>query len=155
LSELQAAVLLPQLAKLDQRNSLRRKSAQLVRTHTQSINSIQWIGGEQTDDAQPSYYKLGWLLNEKQPRDEWLMQARKLNLPLDAGFSGFVKRSARRCRRIGELPHSRAMASRLVLLHHPVLLSDGTELAILCERLQRVAMTFSRGSSQISEENPA
>jgi dTDP-4-amino-4,6-dideoxygalactose transaminase len=122
LSELQAAVLLPQLERLDERNQRRRTAAKLLRqTESPALN---WIGNERPQDHCPSYYKVGWLVAEGCDRAEVMRRSAELGVSLQPGFRGFHKRSERRCGRIGELKNGATMAERLLLLHHPYLLGE-------------------------------
>ena len=67
----------------------------------------------------------------------FLAAVRAEGVALDAGFRGFVKRSARRCRVAGELTESAKAAERTVILHHPVLLESE-------ETIDRVAMALEK-----------
>ena len=60
-------------------------------------------------------------------REAFIAAVRAEGVALDAGFRGFTRRSERRCRKIGQLEHSRRAAESTVLLHHPVLL-EGPEV---------------------------
>jgi dTDP-4-amino-4,6-dideoxygalactose transaminase len=123
LSELQAAVLLPQLARLDERNRKRQNSNHPT--------------------VEPSFYKFAWLVDvgnapPRLSRDALVAAAQSQRVPLDVGFRGFARRSARRCRTVGDLRHGVAAAEKTVLLHHPVLLSGEVELAQMIDRLDDV-----------------
>lgn len=134
LSELQAAVLVPQLARLSDRNQARQAAAaqlyQLLADHPQ----LRMIGGD--DLHQASYYKIGIALGDerlqRQTRDEWTAAARQQGIPLDAGFRSFTHRSRRRCRQAGSLEQSHRAGTQLAVLHHPILLTDP-------QNLQRIA----------------
>ena len=66
LSELQAAVLRPQLTKLDFRNQKRWLNVQYLRTHLQDLPWRTPNGC--TDDLLPAFFKLGWFVtNLSQP----------------------------------------------------------------------------------------
>lgn len=122
LSELQAAVILPQLDQLEPRNQLRIKRLQKLRGRLQPIakclRPIAWCGD------QPSFYKHAWLCDTAQ-RVRYLTQKAESNgLPLGRGFRGFYKRPVSQARKIGELPQATVAAERTILLHHPILLQD-------------------------------
>lgn len=125
LSELQAAVLLPQLDTLDERNQRRRASVQQLLASLSADRRLRPVVSNPAT-CRPSYYKLAFQFEpatqEEQARDEWVRAARAEGVAIDTGFRGFVRRSARRCRQIGRLVHSQSAASSTVILHHPVLL---------------------------------
>ena len=59
-------------------------------------------------------------------------------IPIDTGFRGFIERTKRRCRKRGELPHSRAAAEGTLLLHHPVLLQEEEKIRQVANNLGEV-----------------
>jgi len=138
LSELQGAVLLPQLERLDDRNRQRRASIQRILAATTGHRTLQPI--QNRHDANPSFYKLAWLYFGEQTkggrtREQFLAAAQAERIPLDSGFRGFALRSSRRCHVAGELTHSAQAAARTVVLHHPVLLADETEVDRIVDKL--------------------
>jgi dTDP-4-amino-4,6-dideoxygalactose transaminase len=136
LSELQAAVLLPQLAQLDARNRERRAAAERILAATAKFSQLQTV--QNRPGAEPSFYKLAWLWphGEDGPsREAFLAAARSARVPLDAGFRGFARRSSRRCRVAGSLEHSVRAAEQTVVLHHPVLLAGDAQLDRMIPRL--------------------
>jgi dTDP-4-amino-4,6-dideoxygalactose transaminase len=139
LSEMQAAVLLPQLQQLDQRNRLRRSQASILGDALKLVTALSPI--TTLDRGAASLYKLGWQLQSPDPsaltRDIVLQAAWKIGADLGAGFRGFARRGERRCRRVGELPNSEAAAQQTILLHHSLFLTATTE------ELQWLAATLS------------
>ncbi len=136
LSQLQAAVLLPQITKLEERNRYRFKQAEQLRNLWQTHPNVVLPVVEPGD--RPSYYKLGFQWNGPaaatatvSPRDELVTRFRQAGLPLDSGFRGFAKRTGRRCRVATALKHSILAADQTILLHHPVLLGDDRLIALL------------------------
>jgi dTDP-4-amino-4,6-dideoxygalactose transaminase len=144
LSELQAAVLLPQLDKLGERNERRRgaieRLLQLV-GQTPVLRPLENPAG-----AAPSYYKFAWLYSECAiwPREEFLAKAQERRVPVDAGFRGFARRTERRCRHGTALVNAAAAAERTVLLHHPLLLCADSELSHAAAELRGLAEMASR-----------
>ena len=127
LSELQAAVLGPQLSKLASRNRKRRERARLlVNLARQQAGHL--IPVEHRKNDEPVFYKLAWRYQRSTPeavnRSELVTAWQARGIPIDTGFRGFVERTKRRCRKSGTLPHSRAAAEGTLLLHHPVLLQE-------------------------------
>ena len=131
LSELQAAVLLPQIPKLAGRNEIRWRNVQRL---------IKAVGGQSIfrpipqliDGDVPAFYKLGWMLSPalnaptdteaEQIRQDFVRNLQQRGLPFDSGFRGFAKRTSQRCRVVGDLPNARKAATSTLLMHHPVLL---------------------------------
>ena len=90
LSELQAAVLRPQLRKLDERNRIRSENIVIVRQATAPIS--EWLRPvEQMATSRPSFYKFAWSFvpAEEKPelRDDLLSEIIAARLPIGPGFS--------------------------------------------------------------------
>ncbi len=125
MSELQAAVLLPQLELLDQRNKVRAENARRLRRATAGITGLQSPAETRSRDT-PAYYKLAWQVDNKRlrsTRKEIVAALQAEMAPIDEGFRGFAKRSGRRCRRLTELTNARLAAEQTLVLHHPALLA--------------------------------
>lgn len=131
LSELQAAVLAPQVQRLDERNRQRRAAVDRILAATARYRVLRPL--QNRPNAQPSFYKLAWLFGGEQAqppcsRQSFLAAAQAQRIPLAAGFRGFALRSSRRCRVTGDLVHSAAAAKQTIVLHHPVLLTEDEEI---------------------------
>jgi perosamine synthetase len=135
LSELQAAVLLPQLELLPA-STLRRREVAATILGGLSHPNAPLLGGKTWhpvgEPPQSAYYKLGLWYNVSQKCDTsldiFLAALQAEGVAVDRGFRGFVRRPASRCRKIGELPHSKRASERTTVLHHPILL-QGTQAA--------------------------
>jgi dTDP-4-amino-4,6-dideoxygalactose transaminase len=139
LSELQAAVLVPQLSKLDERNERRRENVARLSAQLADLDELGPVRIPAPPDA-ASYYKLAWRIEPPEGssrRDELIAAFRREGVPIDSGFRGFADRSDRRCRRVGALDHARSAARDTVLLHHPVLLSPPEAIDRLADRMRR------------------
>jgi dTDP-4-amino-4,6-dideoxygalactose transaminase len=138
LSELQAAVLLPQLAKLAGQNSVRQARANELRAATRHLGWLAPVAAPDERGA-ASYYKFAWLLSDssKLSREQLIQAIQAEGIALDAGFRGFTGRTSARCRKASELPHARHAASHTVLLHHPVLLEGAEAIARIAKALER------------------
>jgi dTDP-4-amino-4,6-dideoxygalactose transaminase len=120
LSELQAAVLLPQLEKLAERNATRASNVARLLDRLNDLPEMTPVISS-IAQAKPAYYKLGlWYTGPA--RDELIVDLQAAGVPIDAGFRGFAGRGPRRCRVAGTLDHARRAAERVLVLHHPVLL---------------------------------
>ncbi len=139
LSELQAAVLLPQLEALAEQNAARQQSVATLLEFTRDLPQLQAVATSM-DRGLSGYFKLAWLYHGRpQQSRDWLIRAAQAEgLALDVGFRGFATRSDARCRKIGSLPHSRAAADRTVILHHPVLLQPHETIARVADALHKI-----------------
>ena len=131
LSQIQATVLLPQLEVLAERNRRRGQAVEFLLQQSEKWSGLQAFPSR-AEDAQPSYYKLGWLYTgdtlEGPSRELFLRALQSEGLAIDSGFRGFAQRSERRCRRSVPLPFSERAAKSTVLMHHPILLADQSTL---------------------------
>ncbi|HZU38022.1 MAG TPA: DegT/DnrJ/EryC1/StrS family aminotransferase, partial [Gemmataceae bacterium] len=141
LSELQAAVLLPQLARLEERNRIR---AEAVRALTDAFRDLAELRPfiNQSADSKPAYYKLGWQFDASQfglPRNAFVAAMRAEGIGLDEGFRGLhMGRSPSRFRAVGSLAEASRAHHGTVVLHHPVLLGSHTDLAEVALAFQKV-----------------
>ena len=125
LSELQAVVLRPQLARLDAENAMRAAN---VRTLLDLLADIPGLCpfANVLEDSQPAYYKLGFQFDEEAfglPRDIFVAALRAEGMAFDAGFRAVhVGRAPGRFRRGGDLIEAERAHRGCVTLYHPVLL---------------------------------
>lgn len=142
LSELQAAVLLPQIAKLDERNEQRQRNAAQLYRQTASIGCLVPPAAN-PPNSQAAYYKASWIFDSvtcgKLSREQFIHAVQAEGVALDAGFRGFVRRPESRCRRIGRLPHSERAADATLVLHHPVLLEPAATIGLIARAMAKVA----------------
>ncbi|MEW4562678.1 aminotransferase class V-fold PLP-dependent enzyme [Bremerella sp. JC770] len=120
LSELQAAVLLPQIETLDAMNRIRRSGVQRLRGLLASWEEyLRPI--EIRSDSEPVFYKHAWLAKSEEIAELLVRGAQQLGVPMTAGFHGFVKRPRSQAKKVGSLDSARNAASRTLILHHPIL----------------------------------
>jgi perosamine synthetase len=131
LSELQAAVLLPQLGKLDARNAHRAGSVARLRERLADVPGLRFLVNR-VADGQPGYYKLGLEFDADGfglPRSHLVTALRAEGIAFDEGFRSLhVGRSPNRFRRAGELTESERAHRGMLVLHHPVLLGGAADL---------------------------
>ena len=141
LSQLQAAALLPQLDRLDERNGLRNRNAERLIDATRDNPLLRPLGQcVSATSLHTAYYKLPWLLddiNTDWTRPDFLRAIQLEGVPIDMGFRGFTRRTARRCRATGPLLNSRVAAQQTVLLHHPALLGGDRLIDQIIEALAK------------------
>lgn len=134
LSELQAAVLIPQLRQLDARNEQRRMQASAWR-HV-FHHRLGWHGAQWAAEDRPAFYKLGFLLPTGTDRDRIVQIAEQAGFPWGRGFRSFVHRSEQRCRHAGSLAHCLQASQRTIVIDHTHLAANPEAvLESLCARL--------------------
>ncbi len=143
LSELQAAVLLPQLARLAERHTQRRAGAAQFVAALGDLPMLRPLAPGAAEDD-PAYYKLGFLFMPGESaavsREALIAAAQRRGVPIDAGFKGFVHRTARRCRHVGELANSKTAAEQLLVMHHPLLLESADSIEQAAEALRQACL---------------
>lgn len=142
LSELQAAVLIPQLDKLTERNLRRRTNVEYLLQRIAKLPALRPLVNRVTESA-AGYYKLGlhYVADELagRSREEFVAAIQAEGIAVGPGFRDFSLRSARRCRHVGELPNVRRAGAAMLVLHHPVLLSEHETLDHVATALAKVA----------------
>jgi len=138
LSELQAAVLGPQLMKLDSRHALR---ASHVFELEQSIANLKWIVCPTRNEpiANCAFYKWGFRVTASASpiailRDAVLANLQDRNILAGPGFHGFGARSQARCRRQGPSIHAAQAVQSTILIHHTMLSHSLTEQLLDIDR---------------------
>ncbi len=127
LSELQAAVLVPQLAKLDQRNERRAANVRRLRALLADVPGLQPFDNRGIE-GEPAYYKAGFRYDAAAfglTRDHFVAALRAEGVAFDEGFRALhVGRSPQRFRAIGDLSAAGRAHRETLVLHHPVLLLE-------------------------------
>ncbi len=145
LSELQAAVLIPQLSKLESRNAVRTKNVARLATGWKKTPGLRLFKNAVADSL-PAYYKLGLQFDADAlggaTREQFILAVRAEGVALDAGFRGFARRSSRRCRHCGDLAQCRRAAASTLVLHHPVLLESAATIDRVAAAVEKVAVAF-------------
>lgn len=142
LSELQAAVLVPQVEKLDERGTRRQGMVRLLTEELRQTTDLIVPLDLASDSA---YYKVPLLFNGTAgQRGRFLELLAGQGIDIGEGFRGFALRSRRRCRKVGPLANAQSQAARTCLLHHPVLLADE---AIVRDVAARIASAATRSRS--------
>jgi perosamine synthetase len=124
LSELQAAVLVPQVRKLVDRTDLRSRRVQQLLDAIGDIPGLRPFGPPPAD-SRPAYYKLGFFLDEVAfglSRDLLVKALRAEGIAFDPGFRALhFGRALSRYRAAGPLTNAEVAGRTVVGLHHPVL----------------------------------
>lgn len=141
LSELQAAVLLPQLSMLRDRNARRSAAVERLLRHLSDTPCLKPLSNV-SNSCMPVYYKVGFQYDDTitgRSRAEFIAAAQARGIAIDAGFRGLAHRSRKRCRLVGELIECRRAAESALVLHHPVLLEPDETIDRLSAALCKVA----------------
>jgi perosamine synthetase len=151
LSEMQAAVLRPQLERLEERNSVRWDSVRRLSNQLKQLTSAK---GDQIlrplvdacpvgDKDCPAFFKVGLQFDPTNStglsRDKFSQAMRAENVALDPGFRSLHRiHSKRRFRTVGELPAANHCDEHVLVLHHPVLLEGEVATWQICESAARI-----------------
>jgi dTDP-4-amino-4,6-dideoxygalactose transaminase len=125
MSNLQAAVLSPQLESLDRLHSQRRETVERLESRLRQSRRLR-LARRSPDDS-PAFYHWGARLLAED--DQQLADVRRSlgaflaskGISLGDGFAGFGRRSDSRCRRWRPLVHASRAASETILIHHSIL----------------------------------
>ena len=141
ISQLQAAVLLPQFEKLPSRNEKRNQSAAALIEETSKIPLLGSLQQVVPIRLLPAYYKIPWLIDDVRghwTRDEFIQAIQAEGIAIDVGFRGFTRRSKRRCHQHGSLINARIASQQTIVLHHPILLESDAVLEQLAMGISKV-----------------
>ncbi len=133
LSELQAAVLVPQLDRLAERNQLRTENVSRLLSLLSDVAGLRgFVESGSSGDTRPGFYKLGFWFDSAVfgcSRDDFASVIRAAGIALDPGFRALHRTHARgRFRAVNDLPHATRADEAILVLHHPVLLGTNEDL---------------------------
>ena len=141
LSELQAAVLLPQLDQLDGRNAQRADRVRLLAGLLHGIPGIRLFVNP-CQDTQPGYYKVGLQFDGTRfglPREVFISAMRAEGFAVDDGFRSLhLGRSPGRFRRAGDLSEAERAHHGTAVLHHPILLGTPAEVEEVAVAVRKI-----------------
>jgi dTDP-4-amino-4,6-dideoxygalactose transaminase len=131
LSEMQAAVLLPQLAKLDERTAHRARQVTLLAELLREVPGLRLFSNT-VPNSVPGYYKVGFQFDEDAfglARERFVAALRAEGIAFDEGFRALhIGRGAGRFRAASHLTEAERAHRGAVLLHHPVLMGDACDI---------------------------
>jgi dTDP-4-amino-4,6-dideoxygalactose transaminase len=141
LSELQAAVLMPQVAKLDERNARRWQNVQVLRNALADIPGVRVFDNPTPPDL-PAFFKVGVQLDAAAfglSRALLIKALRAEGFAVDEGFAAaHHARSPLRYRQGMPLEEAERAHQGCVQLHHPILLEGVEEMHRLAEAWRRI-----------------
>lgn len=155
LSELQAVVLRPQLNKLDKRNAIRHGAVERILPRLKTLPGLRPLANHVRKTV-PGYYKLGLKYLPEElgglSREEFVGIVQAEGIEIGTGFRGFSRRSETRCRKVGDLPHSRAAGKGFVVLHHPIFLQEASMVDQLVTALEKVTSALAGEPQEPAED---
>jgi dTDP-4-amino-4,6-dideoxygalactose transaminase len=139
MSELQAAVLRPQLKQLPERTDRRRVNAHWL---GQRLVEYGLTAFTNAVACTPGYYKLGFRFHTPKwglSRNLFCRAMRAEGVAFDPGFPALHRsRAPSRFRAIAPLPHADSWHDECVILHHPVLLGTETTMETVARAVEKV-----------------
>ncbi len=155
LSEIQAAVLAPQLAKLDERNRLRAENVRRLTNGLAQVAGLRPLTNS-VRNTQAGYYKVGFQYDAAAfgglARDRFVAAMRAEGIAMDAGFrAAHVGRAPSRYRRSGDLAESERAHHGMVVLHHPILLGSPADIDQIIAAVQKIE----RHAAELAASLPA
>ena len=137
-SPLQAAVLQPQLDRLEELQKKRNETwFELYRQRCGDYSRWRWMLPKQ-QDLIPNPYKIAWLAESMEARDKVIHLAAGLGLPIGAGYRSFAKLSERRCRKFGSYDKAAELGKCLFVLDHRALLVGKSGVGELVTALDEI-----------------
>ena len=147
LSELQAAVLLPQLDKLPAMTDLRLRRVARLLELIRDIPGLRPFGAS-PPDSRAEYYKLGFYFGESAfglSRDVFVKALRAEGIAFDPGFRALhVGRAAGRYTAAGSLANAETASGSVITLHHPVLALGEAEVGEVAAALWKTYRNAAR-----------
>ncbi len=142
LSELQAAVLMPQLDRLAERNDRRLRSAEQLAQMLHGATGLIPFRNRPMQESLPAYYKMGFQYDAEAfgiGRERFVTAVRAEGIAFDEGFRALhVERSPQRWRGVAPLAQAERAHRGTLVLHHPVLLGSDEDLAQVARAVQKI-----------------
>lgn len=141
LSELQAALLVPQCLRLDERNAQRWRNVQALAGQLTDLPGVK-LFVQSNEAPTPAFYKLGFQYDETAfglPRPTLIAALRAEGFAIDEGFAAaHIARSPRRYRAGSYLSQADRAHRNCVMLHHPLLLEPEAEVRQLADAWRKI-----------------
>jgi dTDP-4-amino-4,6-dideoxygalactose transaminase len=142
LSELQAAILLPQLALLDTYNQKREETVTFLDQQLSAINGIRTFR-QFPKTGRRAFMRYSFCYREKHlphaPKDKFIEMLRSEGVPALAGYTTMITeprfQKAFASYR-GDFPNSKAGEEEIVAIHHPFLLEENHVLTSLVQKIR-------------------
>jgi len=146
LTELQAGLLIPQVKTLQQHNQKRHENVEHL---LQQLGTTSGLTGlinpesMQTGTSRPGYYKLGFQYASEHfaglSRDLFCQSMQSEGIALYPGFRALhAIHSRRRFKQVNQLPIATTCDQNLVVLHHPILLTNEKNMEMITWAVSRI-----------------
>ena len=141
MTELQAALLIPQLKKLDERNAQRWSNVQALDLALVQLPGVKpFVSADEA--VLPAFYKLGFQFDASAfglIREALIRALRADGFAIDEGFTpSHHTRSPKRYRQGSALSEADQAGRGCVMLHHPLLLESKDEVCQLAQAWRRI-----------------
>lgn len=159
LSELQAAVVCPQLDQLNLKNTIRSRSVEFLKASLSDFTGLIPFDCTLVETS-PGYYKLGFQYEPGKfggmDRDLFAQAMRAEGIALDPGFRALhLIHSARRYKTTGSLVEAEHADRQVLTLHHPILGSqDPADLQQVSQAVARIHTHASQIVKSRKKQNP-
>jgi perosamine synthetase len=152
LSEIQAAIVCPQLEELDRLNERRRTAVIRICAGFADVPGLTALQLP-TQDLSPAYYKVGFRYDstrfEGLTRTQFVEALRAEGMAFDSGFRGLhLIHGSRRFRAPKELVEASRADAEMVTLYHPVLIENDDAIDELIAAVKKVRMWSSTIQSE-------
>tara|TARA_R110002095_G_scaffold34106_2_gene32620 strand:- start:4589 stop:5782 length:1194 start_codon:yes stop_codon:yes gene_type:complete len=146
LTELQAALLIPQLKTLPIHNQTRRENVEHLLLQLGNNSGLTGLINAEhlnTDSSCPGYYKLGFQYHPEHfaglSRTLFCQLMQAEGIALYPGFRALhAIHSRKRFKQVNELPVATACDQSLVVLHHPILLTNQKNMERIARAVSRI-----------------
>ncbi|MFK7779505.1 MAG: aminotransferase class V-fold PLP-dependent enzyme [Gimesia sp.] len=146
LTELQAGLLIPQLTTLQKHHQERQNNVECLLQHLGNNSGlISLTNNEYTNETTPcsGYYKLGFKYNREHftglSRELFCKSMQAEGIAFYPGFRALhTIHSRRRFKQVNELPIATICDHSLVVLHHPILLTDAGNMKMIAQAVTQV-----------------
>lgn len=159
LSEMQCAVILPQLEQLDTLNERRRNAVRLLSGRLSGVAGLTMLNAPETidnKDLSRAYYKVAFRYDTEEfgglSRDIFVKALRAEGIAFDPGFRGLhLIHASRRFRAADELVETTRADAEMLTLYHPVLLEGESAIDEVINAINKVRGSAREISSEFDE----
>ncbi len=155
LSEIQAAVLAPQLDRLAARNAQRSRAVRFLAERLRSVPGLALFRNCTGENSEPGYYKLGLQLDAEVfglDRARFVASCRAEGIAVDEGFRALhVERSPNRWRSPTPLTQAERAHEGAIVLHHPILLGSDEDLLQVVKAVEKIHAHAERLQGDVSD----
>jgi dTDP-4-amino-4,6-dideoxygalactose transaminase len=160
LSELQAAVLIPQLKKLDHQNRIRSENVQFLEKELSQFSGLTLFrniqANQSNENSSPGYYKVGFQYDPDEfsrlDRNSFCKAVQAEGIAIFPGFRSFhCIHSSRRFQKTGPLEQATLADHNCAVLHHPVLLKTEIEINKIVQAISKIKKHAAEISQSLSK----